>query len=145
MKMQQTFSTVEQCIKSLETAFKTTSERKIRAAADADTDSRLGAYLLVNPTLVKPSYTDKMEFQRVCITRYRTGSHNLKIEAGRNPHVPRDERYCCCNTGIQTVRHVLLDCPLLIELRERYNVVDVENGVKNECFWVEMERILGVK
>ena len=144
-QLQQTFTTVEQCVESLETAFKTSSERKLRAAAEADADSRLGTYILVNPTLVKPSYTDKMEFQRVCVTRYRTGSHNLKIEAGRNPHVPRDERYCCCNTGIQTVRHVLLDCPLLIELRERYNVVDVENGVMNECFWVEMERILGVK
>ena len=144
-QLQQTFTTVEQCVESLEATFKTTYERKIRTAAEADSDSRLGAYLLVNPTLVKPSYTNKMEFQRVCVTRYRTGSHNLKIETGRNPHVPRDERYCCCNTGIQTVRHVLLDCPLLIELREQYNVVDVENGVRNECFWVEMERILGVK
>ena len=48
--------------------------------------------------------------QRVCITRYRTGSHNLKIESGRTPHIPRDERYCSCNTSLQTIKHVLLEC-----------------------------------
>ena len=144
-QLQRTFATAEECVESLKADFKSTFERKIRAAADDDSDSRLGAYFLVNPTLVKPSYDQKMEFQRVCVTRYRTGSHNLKIEAGRTPHIPRDERYCCCNTGLQTVKHVLLECPLLTEIRERYNVVDVEQGVMNECFWVEMERVLGVK
>ena len=144
-KLQQTFTTTEECVKSLKDNFKSCYERKIQAAADADSDSRLGTYLLVNPTLVKPLYVEKMEFQRVCITRYRTGSHNLKIESGRTPHIPRDERYCCCNTGLKTVKHVLLECPLLTEIRERYNVVDVEQGVMNECFWVEMERVLGVK
>lgn len=124
---------------------RSTFERKIRAASDEDCDSRLGAYILINPTLVKPSYDEKLEFQRVCVTRYRTGSHNLKIEAGRTPYIPREERYCRCNIGLQTVKHVLLECPLLIEIRERYNVVDIENGVMNECFWVEAERALGVK
>ena len=125
--------------------FKSSFERKIQGAAGGDGDSRLGTYLLVNPTLVKPVYVEKMEFQRVCITRYRTGSHNLKIESGRTPHIPRDERYCSCNTGLQTIKHVLLECPLLVDLRERYNIVDVENGVMNECYWLEMERVLGVK
>ena len=144
-QLQQTFTTPDECVESMKATFKTTFEGKIRAAADDDSDSRLGAYFLVNPALVKPTYNEKMEFQRVCVSRYRTGSHNLKIEAGRTPHIPRDERYCCCNTGLQTVKHVLLECPLLIELRERYNVVDVEHGVMNECFWIEMEKILDVK
>ena len=144
-QLQQTFTTPGECVESMKATFKTTFEGKIRAAADDDSDSRLGAYFLVNPALVKPTYNEKMEFQRVCVSRYRTGSHNLKIEAGRTPHIPRDERYCCCNTGLQTVKHVLLECPLLIELRERYNVVDVEHGVMNECFWIEMEKILDVK
>lgn len=144
-QLQQTFTTADECVKSLKADFESSFERKIRAAADEDSNSRLGTYFLVNPTLAKPSYAEKMEFQRVCVTRYRTGSHNLKIEAGRTPYVPRDERYCCCNTGLQTVKHVLLECPLLIELRERHNVVDIEHGIMNECFLVEMERALGVK
>ena len=143
--LQQTFTTAADCVASLKADFESSLQRKIRAAANEDSDSRLGTYLLVNPTLVKPSYVEKMEFQRVCVTRYRTGSHNLKIEAGRTPHIPRDERYCSCNTGLQTVKHVLLECPLLFELRERYNIVDVEHRIMNECFWVEMERTLGVK
>ena len=46
-QLQQTFTTVEQCVESLETAFKTSSERKLRAAAEADADSILGTYILV--------------------------------------------------------------------------------------------------
>ena len=50
-----------------------------------------------------------------------------------------------CNTELQTVRHVLLHCPLLKSIREKYNVVDVENGISNIHFLVEMERILKIK
>ena len=49
-----------------------------------------------------------------------------------------------CNTGVQTVSHVLLHCPLLDEIRERYDVTDVVEGVMKENFLLEMERVLGV-
>ena len=54
------------------------------------------------------------------ITRYRTGSHNLAIETGRfrTPPVPRNERLCMCEEGIQTVNHVLLNCHLLNNVRD---------------------------
>ena len=133
------------CGKSIINDFKTLFEEKIHAAAALDLDSRLGAYLAINPSLSKPSYTEKLEFQRVYITRYRTGSHNLKIETGRNPYIPREERYCICDSGLQTVSHVLLHCPLLNAIRMEHGVVDVENGVMNESYLIEMERILGIK
>ena len=86
-----------------------------------------------------------MEFQRTSITRYRTGSHNLAIEKGRMfGGMERDERLCLCNREIQTVKHVLLNCPLLNQLRTQYGIENVENGVMNDGFLTEMERVLGI-
>ena len=106
----------------------------------------MGSYLQVNPTLTKPSYVDMLEFQRVSTTRYRTGSHNLKIETGRRPpKIERDERMCMCYNGVQTLKHCLLECPLLEEQRETCQIKDLESGVTNTQFRLEMERILELK
>ena len=78
------------------------------------------------------------------MTRYRTGSHNLRIESGRTPYIPREERLCSCNDDIQTVKHVLLDCRLLAGLRERYKVTNIEDGMNNVCFLLEMEKVLAI-
>ena len=51
----------------------------------------------MNPSLQKPIYENMIEFERVVTTRYRTGSHNLKIETGRRqPKVGRENRMCTC-------------------------------------------------
>ena len=108
-------------------------------------NSKLGTYFQVNPTLERPTYNDKTEFQRICITRYRTGSHNLAIEKGRmNGSTARDERLCPCNSDTQTIKHVLLHCPLLNEPRDRYGIVNVKDGVMNDGFLTEMESVLGI-
>jgi hypothetical protein len=78
------------------------------------------------------------------LVRYRTGSHNLRIESGRTPYIPREERLCSCNEGVQTVKHVLLNCKLVDELRERYEVTGIEDGLNNVCFLIEMEKVLGI-
>ena len=144
-QLHQTFTDIDECDRIMTRDVKSTLEAKIRTASANDRDSRLGTYLTINPALSKPSYPEKLEFQRVCVTRYRSGSHNLRIEAGRTPYIPREERYCGCNTGIQTIEHVLLYCPLLVATREKHNVIDIETGVMNENFLIEMEHILGVK
>ena len=123
---------------------KSTRESKIRAAAAADEASRLGTYFTINPTLCQPNFDGKLEFQRVLITKYRTGSHNLRIESGRTPYIAREERLCICNGDIQTINHVLLQCVLLSALREKYEVTDIESGLMNVCFLLEMEKILGI-
>ena len=124
----------------------TCKTKEIIQNAGTDDRSRLGAYLMINPTLTKPIYDDKLEFQRVVISRYRCGAHNLMIEKGRRqPRIPQEERLCTCNTGIQTMKHVLIDCPLLLELREEHNITDVESGVMNDHFLIEMEKTLMVK
>ena len=74
--------------RKLKDVFKSTIVYKIRAVASADQESKLGADLdlRVNPSPKKPIYIQKLEFQRVKITRYRTGAHKLKIELNhRNP------------------------------------------------------------
>ena len=126
--------------------FKEQVKETIQLAAQEDVNSKLGTYQLVNPNLEKPTYIDKLEFQRVSITRYRTGAHNLMIEKGRRqPRIPREERLCVCNTGVQTILHVTMECPLLLQIRNNYNVTDIGSGVSNDYFLLEMERMLGVK
>ena len=119
---------------------------KIEQAAREDADSKLGTYLMVNPELKSPKYEQRFEFQRVVCTRYRTGSHNLRIEKDRRyPNSKREDRLCKCNTGVQTVQHVLLVCPLLQDSRQKYGINSIQNGITNDDFLMEMECILGIK
>ena len=133
------------CVDTMRQEFTHTISEKIQRAAD-DPDSRLGCYLRVNPELSSPMYTNELEFKRVCITRYRTGSHNLRIEKDRRiPYSNREDRLCSCNNDIQTIQHVLLHCPLLNRIREKYGIVDVVNGINSVDFLIEMECILNIK
>ena len=138
-----TYKTPEGCQQIVSAQHRDKIVRKIRDEAQNDPDSRLGSYLSINPGLTKPTYTNVLEFQRVTISRYRTGSHNLKIETGRRPpRVEREDRLCKCNTGVQTLKHCLLKCPLLDDARMMHGVVDVTSGVQNVDFLMEMERVL---
>ena len=89
------------------------------------------------------------ELDRITISRYRSGSHNLKIESGRfcTPKIEREYRTCVCNSGIQTLRHCLLSCPLLIDLRDKYDITSVEQAMSNPAtakFLIEMENELKI-
>ena len=68
---------------TLKREFRNTIEEKIKSTAENDIDPRMGTYLEINPQLCEHKYEGLLEYERVCITRYRTGSHNLKIETGR--------------------------------------------------------------
>ena len=61
---------------------------------------------------------------RIYFTRLRFSTLNLRIETCRysNPPVPRSERLCsCCNaTGIEDSYHLLILCPLYIEIRQNF-------------------------
>ena len=134
------------CIVSKKNNFIEQIKGKFVTASTNDENSKLGTYMMINPTLSKPNYERKLEFQRVIITRYRTGSHNLRIEKDRKiPNSNREDRICLCNTGVQTIKHVLLDCPLLTECREKHNIIDMVNGIHNDDFLLEMECILNIR
>ena len=100
----------------------------------------------MNPNLTKPTFNRLTESQRVMLTRYRTGSHNLRIEKDRFlPNSKREERLCMCGADVQTIKHVLLECNLLNDIRTRYNIEDVENGIMNDSLLLEMEDVLKIK
>ena len=132
--LQETFADTEACEESLTHQFHNECMIKIRQKAAEDENLRLGVYIQVNPELEPPAHNYKYnpEFERVLITRYRSGSHNLKIESGRlcNPIIPRAERLCSCNTGIQSLHHCLFDCPLLAEARADYHYESIEEAFK---------------
>ena len=123
---------------------------KLRQKAGNDENSRSGVYLLVNPQLSPPKHQmNILETERITISRYRSGSHNLRIETGRlsNPQVPREERICRCGTGIQSLRHVLSECPILADLYEENGFTSIEqalNDVNIVKFLLKMERTLGI-
>ena len=85
-----------------------------RTGNDEDTDSRLGAYVSVNPTLQQhvPRPQACMEVERTLVTRYRTGSHSLLIELGRYTGVERANRVCGCGNFVQSLRHIFFECSL---------------------------------
>ena len=142
--------TPEKCITNLHTEYQVAWKTKIQEAYITDRHSRLGAYLIVNPLLCTPEYAaDILEYERVTITKLRTGSHNLYVETGRfkNPRVPREERKCMCDTGVQTLEHVILNCPLLQHLRvdNLHSVSDYINSKYLIRFIINAAKILRIK
>ena len=90
-----------------------------------------------------------LECERVLLTRYRCGSHNLKIEVGRlsNPKIPREDRLCRCNAGIQSLQHCLFDCQLLQEVHQEHDYTTVEeafNSPEIVDLLVKIGKVLGV-
>ena len=141
-----TYTNTKNCSDTMKNYHKSFIKEKIENAARSDPDSKLGTYFLVNPELKAPVFDKKFEFQRVLITRYRTGSHNLRIEKDRRlPNSNREDRVCSCNLGIQTIKHVILECPLLQTVRANYEIDSVEKGVSNDDYLMEMECVLGIK
>ena len=61
------------------------------------------------------------------MTRFRTGSHSLQIEIGRYSGTPRENKKCICNTGVQTIWHIFVDCPLTRDLLENYTINRIED------------------
>ena len=78
------------------------------------------------------------DYLRISFTRFRTSSHRLKIETGRWSQIPRDQRTCVCNEGVQTEEHVLTACPSVNDIKLKYNL-DVTNFIE----FMNMERSKG--
>ena len=68
------------------------------------------------------------DYLRQSFTRLRLMSHELKVETGRWSRLPREERVCVCNNEVvQDEKHVLLACPLLAHIRQRFRELDYSN------------------
>ena len=86
-----------------------------------DPNGKLGTYARINPQIDTPTMYSAsqplFEPDRMLLTRFRTGSHNLQIETGRWTRVPRDQRFCTCGHHIQSLDHVIHSCTLLAHHR----------------------------
>ena len=153
IKLKNDYGTPETCETVLKQRFYNDTADMIRTKANGDDISRLGTYIKVNPQLKQPDQlinSKILEFERILITRYRTGCHNLRIESGRhcNPPLPREERLCQCNEGVQTLHHCLFDCPLLIETQRAFNYSTVEEALNlNDAakLLLQIEKILQIR
>ena len=93
VKLDQRFENAFDCF-----SFHTNKERssivnKVTTEGVDDINSSIGNYLRINPTLQSPSMyhcIKCIESDRNILTRYRTGSHNLRIQKGRTTNEKRD-------------------------------------------------------
>lgn len=123
VNLQNKYGSPENCFSCLQQYYKNIWKNQFMKFSN-DINSRLGYYLLVNPSLscVIDSYQNLFETDRIYISRFRTGSHSLLIETGRYNNIDRDNRICICRNGLQTVFHVFCECPITIPLLDkRYN------------------------
>ena len=109
---------------------------KINDAYQNDQDSTLGTYKQVNSNCNNDhleNYNTMFELERITLTRYRVGAHNLEIVKGRQSAVKvnREQRLCACKETIQTLRHFLIDCTMLENLRNGMNYDNVEEFLKS--------------
>ena len=147
--LESTFVTSVNCQGKLAASFFEQYKKKI-IEAEIDNNSKLGVYYKINPNLTPPQQEIyQLETERIITTRYRCGSHNLKIESGRmcNPPIPREDRVCACLTGIQTLEHCLFYCPLMVNLYEDYHFKSMEEAMRSEriaSFLTKMEKYLHV-
>ena len=101
---------------------------KITMKHSQDTNSILGTYYRINPSLKSPVFYNKplcFESNRITITKFRTGSHHLRIQTGRMTEENRYSRLCKCNMDIQTVEHMLFSCPNTAYIRELYDYTNL--------------------
>ena len=115
---------VDDCYNFYSHECKAAASEKILRKATGDMDGYYGTYLEKNELLTFPVFYSNaccLESERFIITRYRTGSHNLKIQTGRLSNLTRELRLCTCLSDIQALKHVLCVCPLTEEIRQIFN------------------------
>ena len=104
-------------------------ERRHQAMREC-TKTKTVTYRNINPSFsVHSMYTsaDKYiaDYRRTEMTRFRVGSHRLKVETGRWSRLPREQRTCSCVVGgVQDEEHVVFQCEYTRDLREKYEVED---------------------
>ena len=84
---------------------------------------------LESPNLYRNHNLYIPEHYRTAYTRMRLSSHNLKIETGRWSRIPRERRLCQCGS-VQDEVHVILHCPLLQNIRDRFPTINFSSIIE---------------
>ena len=78
-------------------------------------------YLQLNPKLLPHdiySNTHVSVYERKAFTRFRTSSHNLKVETGRWSRISRENR------NAQDEEHVIFVCKKTAHIRNKYGITE---------------------
>ena len=122
---------------------------------DDNNQSILGTYYKINPEFIIPTIHDDkncQEAHRKLITKY-TGSHKLLIQTGRLNNEDADGRMCNCSISIQTIEHIIFNCPLTAVIRDTHQIqeedlqtfVNNSDYVRTYCILSSIEKVLKLK
>ena len=96
--------------------------------------SKLAVYATCKSDIVKEKYLGILTLKKFLVTmaRFRTSSHTLEIELGRHKGTLFSQRICeYCelrgSTCIEDEFHLVLNCPMYGEIRQRYFSVETSN------------------
>ena len=119
-KLIQKFSNADECFQHYLEAFQKRTTDTISEKTTIERNSVLNDYVRINASLTSPDFYHKYiikEYDRLIITKYRSGSHFLKIQTGRSENIEQIQRLCSCDDEVQTLEHVLFRCEILNGLR----------------------------
>lgn len=92
--------------------------------SDINNSSRLVSYCIYKHNFNFEKYLESITENKykVALARFRTSSHELRIETGRYDDTPRNQRLCksCNMQKIEDEYHFLLVCPNYRDLRKKY-------------------------
>ena len=88
--------------------------QKIRdLGSNKDSHYKFWIYLQLNPNLVMSPFLNRIDLTGKCITKFRAGSHMLKIETGRWNRTPREDRLCTHCNKLGDENHAIFECSLI--------------------------------
>ena len=120
VKLHREFNDADECMRFYNVHDNTTRMQNIHVKGIGDPDSIFGSYLQINSKLRSPSFYHKYtcnEYERIILSKYRTGGHSLKIRTGRFEGLQIENRLCKCQKDIQTLQHVIFQCELTETIR----------------------------
>ena len=77
---------------------------------DKDKHYKYWIYVQLNPDLVKSPFLNRIDYTGKCITKFRVGSHNLKIETGRWNRTVGNDRLCTKCNEMGDEYHIIYNC-----------------------------------
>ena len=88
------------------------------------------------------------EYDRLINTKYRSGSHFLKIQTGRYTRIDQSQRLCPCGQ-LQTLHHVIFECDKLDGLRDE-NIGNTlkeffDNSINAAAFLRIVEKVVNLR
>ena len=145
------FSSAKLCYDFYVKEFSDKIKQNVIRKTAIERNSNLNDYIKLNTDLISPIYYRSYvinEYDRIINTKYRTGSHFLKIQTGRYTRIEQSQRLCECGQ-LQTLHHVIFECEKLDGLRPE-NIgnslkVFFDNSITAAAFLRVIERKLNLR